>query len=201
MNNSFPNNFFYIIRLYNLWLPLHIFVMSISIDGRKNTWVFSPNRADQNLFFRINSLEQIDPLRFHCPNLICPGKVHKIWSFTQRHLQLVKLLKGYSLNTSALKNSYPKWKQMSGVLLIIYSDIKWSCSVMSDSVTPWTVAHQAPPSMEFSRQEYWSGLPFPFPGDLPDPEIEPGSPALQGYALPSEPPGNPALSKVFHTGS
>ena len=45
-------------------------------------------------------------------------------------------------------------------------------------VTPWTVAHQAPPSMEFSRQEYWSGLPLPSPRDLPDPGIEPGSPAL-----------------------
>ena len=55
--------------------------------------------------------------------------------------------------------------------------------------TPWTVAHQAPPSMEFSRQEYWSGLPFPSPGDLPDPGTEPRSPALQADALPSEPPG------------
>ena len=44
--------------------------------------------------------------------------------------------------------------------------------------TPWTVAHHAPPSMEFSRQEYWSGLPFPSPEDLPNPGIEPGSPAL-----------------------
>ena len=44
--------------------------------------------------------------------------------------------------------------------------------------TPWTVAYQAPPSMGFSRQEHWSGLPFPYPGDLPDPGIEPGSPAL-----------------------
>ena len=44
-------------------------------------------------------------------------------------------------------------------------------------VTPWTVVYQAPPSMEFSRQLYWSGLPFPSPGDLPDPGIEPGSPA------------------------
>ena len=55
--------------------------------------------------------------------------------------------------------------------------------------TPWTVAYQAPPSMGFSWQEYWSGLPFPSPGDLPDPGIEPGSPALQADALPSEPPG------------
>ena len=53
-------------------------------------------------------------------------------------------------------------------------------------VTPWTVAHQAPPSMEFSRQEYWSRLPFPSPGDLPDPGIEPGYPTLQADALQSE---------------
>ena len=56
---------------------------------------------------------------------------------------------------------------------------------------PWTVAYQAPPSMGFSRQEYWNGLPFPSPEDLPDPGIEPGSPALQADALPSEPPGKP----------
>ena len=53
--------------------------------------------------------------------------------------------------------------------------------------TPWTVAYQAPPSMGFSRQECWSGLPFPSPGDLPDPGIELGSPALQADALLSEP--------------
>ena len=50
-------------------------------------------------------------------------------------------------------------------------------------VTPWTVARQALLSMEFSRQEYWCGLPFPFPGDLPDPGIEPRSPALQADIL------------------
>ena len=54
--------------------------------------------------------------------------------------------------------------------------------------TPWTVAYQAPSSMGFSRQEYWSGLPFPSPGDLPNPGTEPGSSALQADALPSEPP-------------
>ena len=58
-------------------------------------------------------------------------------------------------------------------------------------VTPWTVAYQAPPSMGFSRQEYWSGVPLPSPGDLPNPGTEPGSPALQRDALPSEPPGKP----------
>ena len=56
---------------------------------------------------------------------------------------------------------------------------------------PWTVAHQAPTSMGFSRQEYWSGLPFPSPGDLPKPGIEPRSPTLQADALTSEPPGKP----------
>ena len=57
--------------------------------------------------------------------------------------------------------------------------------------TLWTVAYQASPSMGFSRQEYWSGLPFPSPGDLPDPGIEPGSPTLEADALNSEPPGKP----------
>ena len=64
-----------------------------------------------------------------------------------------------------------------------------SHSVLSYSVTPWTIARQAPLSMEFSRQEYWSGLPFPAPGDLPDPGVKPRSPALQADSLPSEPPG------------
>ena len=56
---------------------------------------------------------------------------------------------------------------------------------------PWIVAYQAPPSMEFSRQEYWSGFPFPSPGDLPDPGIEPRSPTLQVDALLSNLPGKP----------
>ena len=60
-------------------------------------------------------------------------------------------------------------------------------------VTPWTIAHQAPVSMGFSRQEYWSGLPFPSLGYLPDPGIKTGSPTLQADALPSEPPGKSIL--------
>ena len=59
-------------------------------------------------------------------------------------------------------------------------------------VTPWTVAHPAPLSMGFSKQEYWNGLPFPSPGDLPDPGIEPRSPALQADSSTSEPPGKPS---------
>ena len=61
--------------------------------------------------------------------------------------------------------------------------------------TPWTVAYQALLSLGFPRQEYWSGLPFPPTGDLPDPGIEPGSPALQADSLPSsEPPGKLSLN-------
>ena len=66
-------------------------------------------------------------------------------------------------------------------------------------VTSWTGARQAPLSMEFSRQEYWGGLPFPPPGDLPDPGIESeslASPALAGGFLPNEPPGKPYVSPV-----
>ena len=68
-----------------------------------------------------------------------------------------------------------------------------SLSRVQHFATLWIVAHQAPPSMEFSRQEYWSGLPFPSPGDLLNPGIEPGSPALWADTLLSEPPGNPSL--------
>ena len=67
--------------------------------------------------------------------------------------------------------------------------------VMPDSVTPWTVAGQPPESLGFPRQEYCSGVPFPSPGDLPDPGMEPASPALAGKFLTIEPPEKP--KKVF----
>ena len=64
-------------------------------------------------------------------------------------------------------------------------------------MTPWAVAHQAPLSMEFSRQEYWSGLPFPSLWALTNPGIEAGSPVLQADSLPSEPPEEPINSSPF----
>ena len=75
------------------------------------------------------------------------------------------------------------------------------CSVVSDSATPWTIARQAPLFMESSRQEYWSGLPFPSPWNLPDPGIEPMCPALAGGFFTTEPHGKPlpgaaAMSKL-----
>ena len=63
--------------------------------------------------------------------------------------------------------------------------------------TPWTVACQAPLSMGFSRQKYWSGLPFLSPGDLPHPGIEPGSPSLEAAALISEPPEKPTFRLIL----
>ena len=74
-------------------------------------------------------------------------------------------------------------------LMSVSNELLWKVKLLSRVrlfATPWTVAYQAPPSMGFSRQECWSGVPFPSPGDLPNPEIEPGSPALQVDALPSE---------------
>ena len=70
---------------------------------------------------------------------------------------------------------------MSGI-----SEVGQLCATLCE---PMTVAYQVPPSMKFSRQEYWGGLPFPSPGDLPNPGTEPGSPAFQADALTSEPPG------------
>ena len=76
-----------------------------------------------------------------------------------------------------------KWKSLSCVWLF---------------VTPWTVAHQAPLPIGFSRQEYWSRLPFPFPGDLPNPETEPRCPALQSHSLPYELPGKTRFNEIYY---
>ena len=103
-------------------------------------------------------------------------------------------------------SSWPRdWTQVSctaGIFFTVWTTRESeSHSVLSDSVTPWTVACQAPLSMEFSRQEYWNRLPFPSPkGDLPtnlpNPGIEPRSPALQADSLPAEPQGKPTNTGV-----
>ena len=77
---------------------------------------------------------------------------------------------------------------------MIYGGESVSHLVISDPfVTPWAAALQAPLPTGFCRQEYWVGLPFPSPGDLPNPGIEPGSPALQVDSLPPKPPGKPLI--------
>ena len=91
------------------------------------------------------------------------------------------------------KSNLSKFKKIE-MISDIFSDHNTMSEVKSLSrvqlfATPWTVVYQASLSMGFSRQEYWSGLPFPSPGDLPDPGIKPRSLALQADALSSEPPG------------
>ena len=83
--------------------------------------------------------------------------------------------------------------------LVVCGLVAKSCLTI---VTPWTVAYQASPSMGFSRQDYWSGLPFPSLGDLPDPGIKPRSPALcRQTLLPSEPPGKSNVLLELKTNS
>ena len=84
-----------------------------------------------------------------------------------------------------LLSAWARLNSMGNKQLLLFFPLKES-EVAQSSPTlcdPWTVAHQAPPSIGFSRQEYWSGLPFPSPGDLPDPGIKPRSPTLQVDAL------------------
>ena len=83
-------------------------------------------------------------------------------------------------------------------LIFTYYCVCQSLSHLRLFEPPWTVACQVPLAMGFSRHEYWSGLPCPSPGDLPDPGIETGSPALQADYLPSEPPGKPSNIYVLH---
>ena len=98
-------------------------------------------------------------------------------------LRFIKLEPLYSLNNNfSLPSPCSPWKH--------HSEVK-SLSRVRLFATPWTVPYQAPPSMGFSRQEYWSGLPFPSLGDLPNPGIKPGSPRFQADTLTSEPPGKP----------
>ena len=102
-----------------------------------------------------------------------------------QHARLALSSVSWSLASDKLKGPMEfsrLWKKRKKVKLLISVRL---------FATPWTVAYQAPPSMGFSRQEYWSGLPFPSPGDLPNTGIEPWSPTLQADSLPSEPPGKP----------
>ena len=122
----------------------------------------------------------------------------------------LKLLESQASFSSMVPSNFPRdlpfstasvvsFRDMSLKLLQLASLLTLSVKMKSLSrvrlfATPQTVAYQAPPSQGFSRQEYWSGLPFPSPADLPNPGIEPKSPALQTDALPSEPPGKPTLT-------
>ena len=94
-------------------------------------------------------------------------------------------------------SSQAGWEVFRGSAFLSLLEVK-SLSHVWLFVSPWTVACQAPPSMGFSRQEYWVGLPFPSGGDLSHPEIEPSSPALEADSLPSEPPISHPLLRGSH---
>ena len=112
-------------------------------------------------------------------------------------VKLIHLLSNHNSNMSTLilYLSQRDWNHswVSGWKKQDSSDKVKSLSRVWLFATPWTVACQPPPSMGFSRREYWSGLPFPSPVDLPDPGIDPGSPALEADALTSEPPGKQSI--------
>ena len=121
---------------------------------------------------------------------------HLFLTFLRTEKSKIKVLtdsvSGESLVQSCLlaMSSHSQRKEQGSSLVVL--KVK-SFSRVRLFATPWTVAYQASLSMGFSRQEYWSGLPFPSPGDLPDPGIKPRSPALQAEALTSEPPGKSAI--------
>ena len=120
----------------------------------------------------------------HCDPMDCspPGSsVHRI--FQARILECIAI--SFSRGSSQPRDQICISCVASGFFT---SEPPGALSILS---TPWTVAYQAPLSMGFSRQEYWSGLPFPSPGVLPNPGIEPGSPTWKAEALTSEPPGKP----------
>ena len=119
-------------------------------------------------------------------------------SLLQRHSSKASILQCSAFFTIQLSHPYmTTGKTIALTRRTFVSKVQTNVSLSRVPLfaTPWTVAYQAPLSMEFSRQEYWSGLPFPSPGNLPHPGIEAGSPTLQADALPSNPPGKPLSAK------
>ena len=127
------------------------------------------------------------------------GKVLSIGSFCP-HRVGVYYLPGRCMCWSTWKLPKPDATGILWRLSQVHVHAQWlSCVQLFEA--PWTVACQTPPPMEFSRQEYWSGLPFPSPGDLPKPGVDPRSPASQADSLLSEPPWiNPISSPSLFSG-
>ena len=115
-------------------------------------------------------------------------------SFVMFHCSSFMYLQYYFITINMSKSGF---KLLERRVFLLRQSI--SCSVVSDSVTPWTVACQAPLSMEFCRQEYQSGQPFPSPGDLPGPGIKPLSPEVWVDSLLTRLPVNPDLQLCSRT--
>ena len=115
-----------------------------------------------------------------------------IFLYWMNYLELLsnpKVPAEYFTKTFVLYNFGSENVIMQALYILILEEEVKSLSRVRLFATPWTVAYQAPPAMGFSRQEYWSGLPFPSPGDLPDPGIYPGLPHCRQMLLPSQPIG------------
>ena len=121
------------------------------------------------------------------PELRAP-KPSRMWGNRNAH----SLQMGRQNDTDTLKDKLTFLPTLSTYFYHVCVLASKSYPTLCNPIDP-TVARQAPLSIRFSRQEYWSGLPFPSPGDLPDPGIEPGSLTLRADSLPSEPPGKPHL--------
>ena len=162
-----------------LWslLPL----LGMSVFSMMAVWVLLHEGADICIRFRAFFLMSQYFWKAWLPKPLTTEITRWIWALKV----WPKIILGHDERTQFSHNS------LSVCLLRSYVDGLWYPKVKSLShvqlfATLWTVAHQAPLSMGFSRQEYWSGLAFPSPGDLPDPGIEPRSPALQADGLTSE---------------
>ena len=122
---------------------------------------------------------------------------NKRWAFIEcllctTTLKCFTYILPHAILTTALWDLYHYHAYLTDEETEAHGYVKCSvASVVSNSATPWIGVRQAPLSMGFPRQEYWSGLLFPSPGDLPNLGIEPRSPSLRADALSSEPPGNP----------
>ena len=166
------------------------------------TWIGSLSQEDpleEGMTTHASILAWRIPWTEESSGLQCMGlqRIRNDWSdlacthicFEEKCFHLLNQMKAAS--AKYFHKSNKNLKQIYMLILSLLS-LSVSHSVVSNSLgSPWTVACQAPLSIGFPRQEYWSGLPVPSPGDIPDPGIEPGSPALQADSLLSEPPRKP----------
>ena len=161
-----------------------------------------PSRQCRRHEMWVQSLGQEDPLEkgmaTHCSILVWripqtedPGRLQSMGPQRGGHDWATNTFDLWKYKTKRIKHKNPQLP-FSKLFFIFQKERKKVKSLIHVQLlaTPWTVAYRAPPSMgHFSRQEYWSGLSFPSPGDLPDSGIKPGSPTLYADALQSEPPG------------
>ena len=129
---------------------------------------------------KLMSIELVMPsnhLILCCPLLLLPSIFSSIRVFSNESVLCIRWPKYWHFSFSISPSNEYSWQ-----IIIVHGSslFSFSRSVVSNSVTPWAIVHQAALFLGFSRQEYWSGLPFPSPGDLPDPGVEPETPVLAG---------------------